>query len=97
MKYTPEATALADAILRASGSNLKNYTMKSSLDAIVGAAQTALDTASRRLLDAAIEGRNSCQILANECQEQDDTNHAGIWQRKADKCAAAIISVTGAA
>jgi hypothetical protein len=50
--YSPEAMALADVILKASGSNLKNYTMQSSLDAILGAAQAAIDAARAQIMVA---------------------------------------------
>lgn len=51
-KYTPEAEALADAILRPSGSNLKNYTMAKTREAILSAAQKGIDDARADLLEA---------------------------------------------
>jgi len=47
------------------------------------------------LIKVAIEARNACQILANECQEADDTQHAEIWQRKADKISKTIAAAKG--
>lgn len=41
--YSSEAVTLADTILKASGSNLKNYTMQLTRDAILGAAQKPFD------------------------------------------------------
>jgi hypothetical protein len=51
-KYTPEAEAMADAILKPSGSNLKNYTMAKTREAIISAAQKGIDDARAELLEA---------------------------------------------
>jgi len=50
--YSPEAIALADAILKASGSNLKNYTMQQSRDAILGAAQAGIEAGRADIMTA---------------------------------------------
>lgn len=50
VKHTPDAEALADAILKPSGSNLKNYTMASTREAILSAAQKGIDDARAGLL-----------------------------------------------
>jgi hypothetical protein len=50
--YSPEAIALADAILKPSGSNLKNYTMEKTREAILDAAQAGIETARSDLLIA---------------------------------------------
>lgn len=51
-RQTPDAEALADAILKLSGSNLKNYTMPSTRKAILSAAQKGIEDARSRLLAA---------------------------------------------
>jgi len=51
-KHTPEAEALADSILRPSGSNLRNYTLPKTRDAILSAAQKGIDDAQAELLTA---------------------------------------------
>jgi hypothetical protein len=43
--YSLDAIELADTILKASGSNLKNYTLAKTRDAILGAAQKPIDDA----------------------------------------------------
>lgn len=48
--HTPEAEALADAILKASGSALRYHTMPSGRTAIFAAAQKGIDAARADLL-----------------------------------------------
>jgi hypothetical protein len=50
--YSPDAIAFADAILKASGSNLKNYTMQQSRDAILGAAQDGIEAGRAEIMAA---------------------------------------------
>lgn len=52
LQHTPEAEALADAILKASGSALKHYSMQKTRDEIFAAAQAGIDTAQTELLEA---------------------------------------------
>jgi hypothetical protein len=52
-KHTPEAEALADAILRAAGSGLRYHIMHKSREAIFTAAQQGIDAARAELLVAA--------------------------------------------
>ena len=49
------------------------------------------------LINAATEGQQACQILANECRDQDDEHQAQLWQEKADKCGLAIAKATSRA
>lgn len=49
---SPEAIALADAILKASGSNLKNYTLEKTRDAILGAAQAGIEAGRAEIMTA---------------------------------------------
>lgn len=64
-KHTLEAIALADAVLRAAGSGLRNYSMAKTRGAIVAAAQAGIDAGRTDLLaalayvDYAAEGVNT--------------------------------------
>lgn len=55
VKHTPEAEAIADAILKAAGSALKYHTMPKGREAIFAAAQKGLDGAQNDLLDCLLD------------------------------------------
>jgi len=74
--YSPEATALADAILKASGSNLKNYTTQLSRDAILTAAQSGIDSARTDLLELARRHRH----LLSELHAGNAFSKEHLWQ-----------------
>ncbi len=63
-QHTPEAEALADSILKSSGSNLKNYTMAKTREAILAAAQAGIDNARDDLLIALTNVLAQCDRLA---------------------------------
>jgi hypothetical protein len=54
-KHTPEAEALADAILKAAGSGLRHYSLPKTREAIFAAAQQGIDAARAELLLVAAE------------------------------------------
>lgn len=50
--HTPEAVALADAVLTATGSGLRHYSMAKTRDVILVAAQRGIDAGRAELLQA---------------------------------------------
>lgn len=70
LQHTPEAEALADAILKASGSALKHYSMQKTRAEIFSAAQAGIDTAQTELLDALEIALD--RIIANNCDTDDE-------------------------
>jgi hypothetical protein len=63
-QHKQEAEALADAVLKASGSALKHYSMQHTRQAIFNAAQAGIDKARAELL---AEAEWAYDVLLNQC------------------------------
>lgn len=87
-QHTPEAMTLADNILKAAGSGLRSYSMHSTREAILKAAQDGISNAQADLLYALEMVRDA----DNDCHKDDLNTIPPIARAKID---AAIANARG--